>query len=182
MQLMEEIGASRTPIREALNKLEQEKLVRIVSKKGIMVSELTLKEINDVYQVRLMFEPQLVRIWGPSIPVGVLEECRSKLLLYNVDMDITERNQLDDLLHRTVIDYCQNTYLREWMYLLCNQNQRIRMMTSQLDRWMEQNNKDHLLMIEKLLRGECDLAAEYMKNHLETAKKNTFDCLLKPGL
>ena len=182
MLLMEEIGTSRTPIREALNMLEQEKLVRIVSKKGIMVSELTLKEISDVYQVRLMFEPQLIRIWGPSIPVNVLEGIREKLLRYTVDMDISERNQLDDLFHRTIISCCQNAYLGEWMALLCNQNQRIRLMTSQLDRWMEQNNADHLHMIEKMLRGEYESAAELMTNHLETAKKNTFDCLLNSGL
>lgn len=182
MQLMEEIGTSRTPIREALNKLEQEKLVRIVSKKGVMVSELTLKEISDVYQIRLLFEPQLVRTWGPAIPLDVLEKCRDKLLCYDVAMDHAQRNHLDDMVHRTILDYCQNAYLREWMGLLYNQNQRIRILAGQLDRWMEQNNEDHLLMIEELLRGEYERAAEHMRIHLERAKKNTFDSLLKTNI
>ena len=178
-QLMEEIGTSRTPIREALSKLEQEKFVRIVSKKGVMVSELTLKEIGDVYQVRLMLEPQMVRQWGGNIPVDALEACRFKLLSYSPEMDVTQRNEIDDCLHRLIFDSCPNAYFQQWMTHIYCQNQRIRVITGQLRQLIQENNEGHLRITEKLLMSDYEAAAELLLSHLELAKKNTFDNLLK---
>ena len=55
--LIEEIGASRTPIREALNKIEQENLVKIIPKRGVVVSEITMKDISEIFQVRECVSP-----------------------------------------------------------------------------------------------------------------------------
>lgn len=177
-QLMEEIGTSRTPIREALSKLEQERFVRIVSKKGIMVSEVTLKEIGDVYQVRLILEPQIVRQWGGNIPVEGLEECRKKLLAYRPSMGVEERNELDDCLHRLIVDSCPNTYFQQWMTHIYYQNQRIRVISGQLERLMEENNEGHLRIAETLLMSDYEKAADLLVTHLERSKRKTFDCLL----
>ena len=181
-QLMGEVGVSRTPIREALNKLEQERLVRIVPKKGVMVSELTLREINEIYQVRLMLEPQVVRQWGNRIPVEELEHCRMRLMNYSPEMSMLERNDLDDSLHRLIIDYCPNSYIHNWSDHLYCQNQRVRIFTGQIGQRMELNNAGHLKILEKLLLCDYSGAAELMNEHLEEGKRNTFDMLLQMGL
>lgn len=182
MQLMDEIGASRTPIREALNKLEQERFVRIVPKKGIMVSELTLREINELYQVRLMLEPQVLRQWGEWIPVEELERCHTRLVNYSPEMNMLERNELDNSLHRLIVDYCPNCYIREWFGHLFSQNQRVRIFTGQIGQRMELNNESHLRILDKLLLGDYNVAAELMTEHLEEGKRATFDILLRMGL
>lgn len=182
MQLMDEIGASRTPIREALNKLEQERFVRIVPKKGIMVSELTLREINELYQVRLMLEPQVLRQWGEWIPVEELERCHTRLVNYSPEMNMLERNELDNSLHRLIVDYCPNCYIREWFGHVFSQNQRVRIFTGQIGQRMELNNESHLKILDKLLLGDYNVAAELMTEHLEEGKRATFDILLRMGL
>ena len=53
--LREELGVSRTPIRDALSRLEQEGLLTILPKKGIMVSGLSLGEINGIFENRFCF-------------------------------------------------------------------------------------------------------------------------------
>ena len=58
--LIEEIDASRTPIREAHNKLEQEGFVQIIPKKGVMVTGLTLVEINQTFEARILLEPFII--------------------------------------------------------------------------------------------------------------------------
>ena len=181
-QLMEEVGASRTPIREALNKLEQERLVRIVPKKGVMVSELTLREINEIYQVRLMMEPQVVRQWGDRIPVEALERCRMRIMNYSPEMNMMERNDLDDSLHRLIIDYCTNSYIHDWADHLYSQNQRVRIFTGQIGQRMELNNAGHLQILELLLRTDYRAAADMLTEHLEESKRDTFDTLLRMGL
>lgn len=181
-QLMGEVGVSRTPIREALNKLEQERLVRIVPKKGVMVSELTLREINEIYQVRLMLEPQVVRQWGDRIPVEELERCRMRLMNYSPEMTMLERNDLDDSLHRLIIDYCPNSYIHDWSNHLYCQNQRVRIFTGQIGQRMELNNAGHLRILDKLLLSDYNGAAQLMNDHLEEGKRDTFDTLLRMGL
>lgn len=180
-QLMEECGTSRTPVREALSKLEQEKLVRIVSKKGIMVTELTLKEIGDIYLVRGLLEPQMVKLFGANIPLDELERVRSMLLSYKPEMDMNERNEIDDAIHRLIIESCPNNYFHEWMTLIYLQNQRIRFSTGQLGRYMEKNNQEHLRITETILRADYDKAADLLREHLEKARRATFDTLLSGG-
>ena len=179
--LMEEVGASRTPIREALSKLEQEKLVKIFSKKGIMVSELSIKEIGDVYQVRLMLEPQMIRQFGAGLPVEKMEECRNTLMSYKPEMTVVEKNYLDDSLHRLIIDNCPNNYFNEWMTLIYSQNQRLRIITGQLNHRMERNTDEHKEIVEAMLRGDFDGAAELMEEHLEQGRQSTFDYFLQNG-
>ena len=58
--LIQEIDASRTPIREAPNKLEQEGFVQIIPKKGVMVTGLTLQEINQTFEARILLEPFII--------------------------------------------------------------------------------------------------------------------------
>ncbi len=177
--LMEEIGVSRTPIREALSKLEQEGFVRIVSKKGIEVCALTMQEISDLYQVRLLLEPQIVLQWGSTIPVSELEASRMKLFSYNPSMPLTERNELDDSLHRLIFSSCSNGYIISWMDHLYSQNERIRFYTGQIGRFMEKNNEEHLRIIDRLLVGNYTEAAALLTEHLEMARKNTMETLLK---
>lgn len=67
MMLMEEIDASRTPIREALNMLSQEGLVRIIPKKGIMVLPLTMKEVAMTFEARMLMEPYIIEHYSQYI-------------------------------------------------------------------------------------------------------------------
>lgn len=60
-------GVSRIPVREALFQLEAEGLVKIVPHKGAMVSGLSLAEINDVFDLRVVLEPRLLRASAPRL-------------------------------------------------------------------------------------------------------------------
>ena len=79
MMLMEEIDASRTPIREALNMLSQEGLVRIIPKKGIMVLPLTMKEVAMTFEARMLMEPYIIEHYNQYIDHEKLCDLRAKL-------------------------------------------------------------------------------------------------------
>lgn len=65
--LAEQYGVSRIPVREALFQLEAEGLVRIVPHKGAVVSGLSLEEIHDVFDLRIMLEPRLLARSAPRL-------------------------------------------------------------------------------------------------------------------
>ena len=64
---------SRTPMRDALGRLEQEGLITILPKKGLMVSGITEEDVHSMFEMRLLVEPYALRTYGSSIPREKLE-------------------------------------------------------------------------------------------------------------
>ncbi len=179
--LMEEVGASRTPIREALNKLEQENLVKIIAKKCVMVSDLLVDEIGDVYQVRELIEPFIIRLWGKNIS-------KEQLAQYKIDCQETrseagdhEKYVLDDAFHSMIIEVCQNTYLTQMMNHLHDQNLRIRVMSGCTSERLSKTVDEHLAVTDCLLANDYEGAAQKMIVHLENGKKAAFESLITRG-
>ena len=176
--LMSVVGTSRTPIREALNKLEQEKLVKILPKKGIVVSEITIRDITAVYQVRELVEPYIIRTWGMNIPVNTLQKYKERTQDSGTNDSMEDQFLLDDAFHRVIINACDNSYL---FNLLCNvydQNHRIRIISGRLQTRLEESAHEHLKIIEYLLDKKYEEAALTMGEHLAQSKKAAFESML----
>lgn len=68
-KLCAEMGnISRTPMRDALGRLEQEGLITILPKKGLMVSGITEEDVHSMFEMRLLVEPYALRTYGADIP------------------------------------------------------------------------------------------------------------------
>lgn len=65
--LAEEFGISRIPVREALLQLESEGLVRILPHRGAIVSELSVGEVEEIFELRALLEPRLLRQSAPKL-------------------------------------------------------------------------------------------------------------------
>lgn len=74
MDLAKELGSSRTPIREALSRLEFEKLVSIVPRAGAMVTSVEFQQIRDVYQLRKHLEGLIGKLAASRLSVDKIEE------------------------------------------------------------------------------------------------------------
>ena len=73
-KLCAEMGnISRTPMRDALGRLEQEGLITILPKKGLMVSGITEEDVHSMFEMRLLVEPYALRTYGNAIPREQLE-------------------------------------------------------------------------------------------------------------
>ena len=67
-QLAADLNLSRTPIREAISKLEMEGFVQILPKKGIYVTNITFNDVIQVFQTRLEIEPIALKLAAPHLP------------------------------------------------------------------------------------------------------------------
>ena len=180
-QIGESISASRTPIRDALSRLEQEGLITIMPKKGILVSPLSVNDINMIFEVRILYEPYALEHYG-----HVLDG--EKLLHYFEAVSITagkndpenrqEFFQLDDDLHAFIMSAVPNRYLHQTYDLIQNQNLRFRVMTgARLEKRLGETCEEHLEILKACLQGDWGLAAEAMREHLKQSRASTFDLM-----
>lgn len=78
--LTSELGLSRTPIRDALSRLEQEGLIEIKPKKGILVMPLSINTISMIFEVRQLYEPYILLNYGTSLSIQQLKKFYSILV------------------------------------------------------------------------------------------------------
>ncbi len=112
-QLAEQLGVSRTPVRDALNRLAQEELVSLVPGGGYLVNALTDHDITEVYQVRASLETLAARLACGRH--GRVELARLHALIEEMaatDADqVSTHFELNRRFHRAVIEPCQNRVL-----------------------------------------------------------------------
>ena len=165
--LREELHVSRTPIRDALSRLEQKGLITILPKKGIMVSSLSINDINMVFEVRMMYEPYALLHYGSRIPYSVLTHSYELLS----DLDAMSEDwaffQADDAFHAAVVQAIGNRFLLQTYEWIQDQNLRFRVMTGQTSApRLEDTSKEHTRILEACLKKDWSEAASAMKDHL----------------
>lgn len=181
-QLCDEMGGiSRTPVRDALGRLEQEGLLNILPKKGIVVSELQLNDINRIYEVRTLLEPYALRRYGSRLDPVKLERFAEIMS----DPDRVEDDysnyyfyDLDDQFHGFVMNAMPNQYLNEAYENVNNLNRRIRVLSgNRVQNRIADTFAEHLLIVEACLKHDWDGAADAMAQHLENARMATFQLI-----
>lgn len=169
-ELQERLGMGRTPIREALIRLQQEGLVQIIPRRGAQVQTLTLGDARDLYHVRSILEPEAVRLAIPHIDAGELlpfKERFQALLGQSADeMDTGELIAVDQEFHRLFLERCGNPYLVEALERI-HYRSRLAWAISAKDRsGLIRACHTHIRLIEAVERNDVEEAAEMMKAHV----------------
>lgn len=177
--LSEELGISRTPIREALNDLEHEMLVKVLPKKGTQVCGIDFEVVRDLFQVRILIEPFIIQQYGPLIDKQAL--IRIKQIQQHAEETGKEAQfQSDSDLHQLIISSNGNRYLDESIRKVYDQNQRIRLMTGEKsESRLIASAAEHIAVIDALLVEDYPKAAEAMRVHLAASWKATLDMLFQ---
>ena len=175
--LATELDISRTPIREALSHLQEEGFIRIMLKKGIMVSNITIADMRQVYQVRIEFEPFVVLLAGPQLKNDDLMHFRELFLNQLHDGDMLQRLETDTSFHRYLAMNCGNKYLLQVMNRVLDENKRITIFNKNAER-VEHSHDEHLKLVDALLTTDYDLSAKVMRKHIENCRDSAFACFL----
>ncbi len=176
-QLIEEIGASRTPIREALNKLEQENLINILPKKGVVVSNISYKDVVDIWELRMIIEPPILTSLKDKIDIEVIKQFKEDCNSVNT---ADELDEYDDKIHGYFTSLYSNYYLSDLLDTIATQTHRIRHLTTRnIPNTLSTTFDEHNAIFDALLNNEFELASELMYLHLSKAKERTVNSLLK---
>lgn len=173
--LREELNMSRTPVREAISRLEQEGLVSVKPKKGILVLPLSLEDINNIYEIRKIFETYALSTYGRIISDGQYYQIYDRLKVPYTGEDIEEFFNLDDDFHDLIMSPVKNKYILHACSTIHAQNRRLRVLSGFMnDARMEETRHEHIEIISLCLEHDWEKASERLAEHLMNAKKAAF--------
>ncbi|MFJ3922548.1 GntR family transcriptional regulator [Streptomyces sp. NPDC090022] len=168
-EVAEAVGVSRTPVREALLRLETEGLIRLYPKKGALVLPVSAQEIADVVETRLLVEDFTVRRAVPAPPalIGRLEESLRAQERYADRGDLAAFAAEDRCFHAEIVRHAGNQILSRLYDQLRDRQLRmgVAVMHAHPDR-LAQNLVEHREILAALRAGDGDGAAARVRAHL----------------
>lgn len=175
-ELAAELGMSRTPVREALIRLENEKFVQIIPRHGMRVVPLSLNDLRDVYEVLTALELTAIERLARSKPdagsIAALDEALDAMDMALKKRDIGGWVKADERFHRMVIDLCGNARLASLAFMLWDQGHRARLTTVRLRPALETSNREHRAVVDAIRRGDWrDAIAKHAKHRTRTSRE-----------
>jgi DNA-binding GntR family transcriptional regulator len=168
-QLALSLGMSRTPIREALARLEAEGMVTILPRRGMMVRPLTALYVKEVNEVLASLEAQaaerLARRRPSSAEVAILDAAIADMDAALASDDMPAWAAADYRFHAAIIDLCGNSLLAETARRFLDQAHRFRLLTLDLRGRPVYSNANHAAVVEAIRRGDAETAAEIHWSH-----------------
>ena len=174
-RLSRDLDMSRTPVREALIRLQFEDLVRIIDNKGATIMEITPVDIAEIFQLRLLVEPYAAKTCVEFVDKEKLKKMKRHLenlapsdLLNTAPGDLgTSLYEVHDL-HHLIIQFAGNRRLTKWLSTLQSQILWTLNLERKIPDRIERSITEHLHIINALLEGNGNQAEKCMREHLES--------------
>src|SRR4051812_18183079 len=173
--LATEFGVSRIPVREALMQLEAEGLVKIHPHRGAIVSELSTEEIEELFDLRALLEPRLLKASAPRLTEadyrrlnGILQEYSSELRA----MHIGRWGELNTEFHRVLYQHAGQPRSLAIVANLLQESDRHTRLQLSLTHGMERAATEHAELLELCAEGKIAAACALLKTHIEGAGKS----------
>ncbi len=175
MKLSRAMGVSRTPVREALQRLDREGLIKLVPNKGAVVLGISEEDLIDIYKIRMRLEGLAARIAAENTDE---ELCR--LLCDNVDLtafymekgNIEKVKDLDSSFHDIIYSSCRSRMLCKTLSELHRYIASYRKLSLAVDGRLERSLEEHREIYEAIAAGNGDSADTLMSAHVERALQN----------
>lgn len=182
-QVAERFGLSRTPVREAFRRLEAEGLILVVPQRGSFVSQPSVEDILEIYQMRTPLEGMAARIAAESITDEQLRHLED-LLRAEVDRrgrPSAERSlRLNREFHAVIFACTRNKRLASFLMDMQDQVHRVRVLWPSTLARLGETWKEHQQILAALKAHDGEAAERLMRGHLECARASTLNGIL-PG-
>ena len=180
IQLVNKLGVSRTPIREAIRKLELEGLVLMIPRKGAEVAQITEKNMQDVLEVRKALEELSVQLACERITPEQVEEMKMAAEDFRKVLksgDVTKIAEADVKFHDIIFAATNNQRLITLLNNLREQMYRFRVEYLKQKECYPQLLEEHDKLIALISGGEVEEACELMGCHIDNQASTVSDVI-----
>ena len=174
-EIAKSLGVSNTPIREAVNKLASEGLVKIIPNKGIIVKEINIDDFREILQIRAFLDGLIIKIALQKITDKEIDETME--IIHEMEQCVKEDNRityndLDIKFHDIFLNIAGNNTLKEIYNKLTEQGYRFRLRTLKITDRMNKSLKEHKEIAFNVKERNLDEAVRVSQKHIENISKS----------
>lgn len=179
--ISEEMGVSRTPVREALRQLELEGLVQIIPNKGAYVTGITEKDVKDIYMIRSLLEGLCAKWACEHITKEQMDEMEENVYLAKFHAEkghLEQLAELDNRFHDIMYEACDSKMLEHTLKDFHQYVLRVRKKTLNNANRGLASNQEHEMIMEAIKEKNGEKAQMLANRHMI----NAYDNMMKNGL
>lgn len=179
--LVKQLGLGKTPIREALGRLVQEGLVRVIPRQGYAIAPITLRAVHDLFDLRLIVEPAAVQRAAAHIDVIDLRQldalCRAGYTLGDHD-SATAFLRANTEFHVSIARASGNVRLAQLLAQLLDESERLFHLGLMLRNRSDEMAHEHHDLVEALAARDTEVARCIAVSQITTSQRMVVDALL----
>lgn len=182
-EVAEDLGMSRTPVREALIRLKHEGLVELIPRRGLRVVPVLADDMKEIYDVLTSLESMAAELLAKRKPdAATLEPMKEatrdmEVALKNDDLDAWAT--ADEKFHRALIELCGNRRLANMANTVRDQGHRARMVTLRLREKPSASVDEHEQVLRAIENGDWETARDVHYQHRRRASEELTEILEK---
>lgn len=176
-EISERLGMSKTPVREALGMLVHEGFVDVRPRQGYRVSDITISDVQEVFQMRLLLEPAAAELAAERATPEQLAELRS-LVEEAAGETYEQRVASIARFHEVLAEASGNSRLASNLVSLLEEVHRLFFLGLELED-MVSHSGEHRELLDALLKGNHHLAGEIATRQVEEGRLRVFEAILK---
>lgn len=173
VKLAEELGVSRTPIREAFQRLSAEGLIELIPHRGAFVIQLTRRDLEELYEMREALEGQAARLAAARATPATVVKLEKIIAAYRTAVSENGRRSiilLDSRFHETVARASRNRRLMEAIRSLREQLRILRITSVAIPGRPGRSLEEMSALLEAIRGRNPDLAEERMRTHIRSVR------------
>lgn len=172
--LMQELGLGRTPIREALQRLDSEGLVNIVPRRGTFVSDISVTDLQKIFELRIVLEGFCARLASQRVTREQLEKMKAILdeLERLEEGDSQALMSVDKRFHRLLYSAADNEIMADVLDRLYDLSLRLWYLVLNRLSDVKHSIVQHYSVIEALAEGDEDKAENVIQEHILEFQRN----------
>jgi DNA-binding GntR family transcriptional regulator len=165
-RLREELRIGRTPIREALQRLARENLVRSIPHRGTFVTDVNITDLARITEVRVVLEGHAARLAAQRLSDRASLSTLVEVLEEGPSLDQRELMRLDQQIHRQIYRAARNTFLEATLEQYFNLSLRLWYLVLDRQHGLREAVEEHASLLHAILAGDAAGADESMRRHV----------------
>ena len=183
-KIAEEMHVSRTPVREAMQKLVAEGFVKTTPNQTMVVTEVSLEDVKDVLQIRGVLEGLAARIAAKQINIQEIDELEkivTRMGLYITKKDLLSYCKVDDEFHDLILNICGNKWIIQIRDNLGSFIYRFRIKSLSVPGRLKCSLEEHRKIMESLQKHNSEEADRLSQIHMENTVINILENVVVKG-